>query len=252
MNEKYPWDMDIPEDKTAIWFLGQAGYYMKSGSCSLTIDPYLTDSVGKITPQFSRAIPSPVDPAQLKVDIFIVTHDHTDHLDPETIKAYKHKKTTTFVSPRHAAKHLLKLDIPAENIKIVDHGDTMQLPGVRIDGVFALATSADTIDTCGYLLTFDNGKSVYHTADSAYCDLLLEACPKADLLLTCINGKFGNLNIAQAVKLTGAVKPKYVIPNHYDIMAFNSENPESFRYFFEQAKIDSQCVILELMGEFRF
>jgi len=250
MQNKYPWDNEVPADKAALWFLGQAGYYMKSGNCTVMIDPYLTDSCGKSSPLFSRCIPTPVDPAKVTTDIFITTHDHTDHLDPETIEAYAYKENTLFVSPRHTAKHLAKLNIPPENIKVIDHGDIMQLHGVKIEGVFALATDAGSVDTCGYKLTFDNGKSVYHTADTAYCDLLLQAAPNADVLLTCINGKFGNLNIAQAIELTRAVNPKYVIPNHYDIMALNSENPESFRYFYESMKLPAQCVILEIMKQF--
>ena len=250
MQKNFPWDATIPADNASLWFLGQAGYYFMSGNCTVMIDPYLTDSCGKNSPLFSRTYPTPVDPAEVKVDIFIVTHDHTDHLDPETIGAYAFKDTTMFVSPRHAAKKLAKLGIPTSNITVIDHGDTAQLPGVRIDGVFALSTSPDTIDTAGYLLTFDNGKSVYHTADTAFCDLLLKACPKADVLLTCINGKYGNLNIAQAIELTLAVTPRYVIPNHYDVMALNSENPESFRYFHGATDSKAECVILGILEQF--
>ena len=222
---------------------------MKSCGQTILIDPYLTDSVGKVAPLFSRTYPTPVNPADIKADIFIVTHDHTDHLDPETIEAYAHKDTTVFVSPRHAAKKLRSLGIA--NVEVVDHGDSAVINGVKITGVFALATSADTVDTCGYLLTFPNGKTVYHTADTAHCSLLLEAAPKGiDMLLTCINGKYGNLNIAQAVELTKAVNPKYVIPNHYDVMALNAENPESFRYFCNSGNVQAEVVVLETMETF--
>lgn len=248
MSKTFSWNGPVPESQAALWWLGQAGYYMKSGDCTVLIDPYLTDSVGKAAPLFTRTYPSPVRPDEVKADIFIVTHDHTDHLDPETIAAYTHKQTTVFVSPRHAAKHLIKLGISQERIKVTDHGDSITLSGVQIDGIFALGTGPDVPDTAGYKITFANGKSVYHTSDTAFCDLLLKACPKADVLLTCINGKFGNLNIAEAVELTKAVKPRYVIPNHYDVMALNSENPESFKYFCQVE--GSECKILTLLERF--
>ena len=245
---KLPWDEPVPDNKAAMWWLGQAGYYMKCGKCTLLIDPYLTDSVSKSAPLFARAYPAPVQPEAVKADIFIVTHDHMDHLDPETITRYHHKDTTIFVSGRHAAKHLIELGISQNNIKVVGHGDFIELPGVRIDGIFALATDPNTLDTTGIKITFANEKSVYHSSDTAFCDLLLKACPKADVLLTCINGKFGNLNIAEAVELTKAVKPKYVIPNHYDVMALNSENPESFRYFCQVE--GSECRVLTPLEQF--
>ena len=240
---------EVPENSAALWFLGQAGYYIKCCEQTVLIDPYLSDSVGKSAPLFSRAYPPPIDPAKIKSDIFIVTHDHMDHLDPETIEAYNHKDTTVFVAPRFASEKLKSLNVP--NLMVVDHGVTVTVNNVQITGVFALATGTDTLDTCGYLITFPNGKSVYHTSDTAYCDLLLAACPKkVDVLLTCINGKFGNLNIAEAVKLTQAVNPKYVIPNHYDVMALNAENPESFRYFCQDKKVSAECVVLPLLEPF--
>jgi L-ascorbate 6-phosphate lactonase len=91
---------------------------------------------------------------------------------------------------------------------------------------------------------------VYHSSDTAFCDLLLKACPKADVFLPCINGKFGNLSVEQAVSLTKAVAPRYVIPHHYDVMALNSENPESFRYFYSEAGLKAECRILKVLEEF--
>jgi len=82
--------------------------------------------------------------------------------------------------------------------------------------------------------------------------LLLKACPNADVLLVCINGKFGNLNIEQAIELTLAVDPKIVIPNHYDLMELNSENPESFRHFYGEKAAPAQCVILSPMEKFEW
>ena len=232
----------------SLQLIGQAGCIVESGGCKVVIDPYLSDSVGKGSPLFSRLNPPPIKPDELKVDIFIVTHDHTDHLDPDTISAYKHKDTTTFVAPRFAAKKLKSMGI--DNITVIDHGDTVEFPGVTITGVFALSTDPGTIDTSGYMLRFPNGKSIYHTSDTGFCELLLKAAPKVDVLMTCINGKFGNLNIAEAIKLTKAVDPKYVIPNHYDVMALNSENPESFRVFCGFDGVKAEVVILDALETF--
>ena len=250
MSTNLPWEKSIPKDKAALYFLGQAGYVIQSDNCTILIDPYLSDSVGKTNALFSRIIPIPIDPAKIKADIVIITHDHMDHLDPETIGAYKHKNTTIFVSPRHAAKKLMSLGVPSANIRITDHGDETKLPGVSIKGIYALATEPGVLDTTGYLISFSNGRSVYHTSDTAYNDLLLKSCPNAEVLLTCINGKFGNLNIAQAVELTKAVNPKIVIPNHYDVMLLNSEQPQCFKYSCESENVKAQCVILDIIEQF--
>lgn len=246
------YDVDIAQDKATLWFLGQAGYFIKSCGKSILIDPYLSDSVGKANALFSRAFSVPVDPEKLAADLFIVTHDHLDHLDPETIARYGAGKDTSFVAPRNAAKKLECLGIAKENIFIVDHGDTVKIKDITITGVFALGTSPEVIDTTGYLIKFENGKSVYHTSDTSWCKLLAQAAPYADVLLTCINGKFGNLNIEEAVELTKIVNPKFAIPNHYDVMELNSENPEVFLYLCEENGIGEKCVILDVLVPFEW
>ncbi len=96
-----------------------------------------------------------------------------------------------------------------------------------------------------------NGRSVYHSSDTAFTALLLEAAPRAvEVLLVPINGKWGNLNVEQAVALTAAVGPRFVLPNHYDLMALNAENPETFRWFCQQRQLTSRCVIPTVMQPF--
>ncbi len=245
-------DSNLHPDRATLWFLGQAGYYMRACGTSLMIDPYLSDSVGRGDPRFTRRYLAPIDPAKVRADIYIVTHDHLDHLDPETIGPYRYKDQTAFVAPRHAAKKLQSLGIKPENITVVDHGDSARIGGVEITGIFALGTSADVVDTAGYLIRFPNGRTVYHSADTAYCQLLLDCCPHPEVTLVCINGKYGNLNVAQAIELAKAAGSPYVIPNHYDVMELNGENPETFRYFCEEAGIGGRCRILRVLEEFQW
>jgi L-ascorbate 6-phosphate lactonase len=239
-------------DGVTIQFLGQAGYLISSGGMRIVIDPYLSDSCGTKNPLFSRLHPAPISPADLEADVMIITHSHQDHLDPGTIEPYRHKDTTRFISPRLTAPALVKFGVPEDNVSVVDHAGQLVYKSVKFTGVFALGTSPDAVDTCGYLLTFPSGETVYTCSDTGWCGLLADCAPKdIDVLLVCINGKFGNLDVDQALELTRVVKPETVIPNHYDVMALNSENPETFRFFFERMGLPGQCVILESGEIFR-
>ena len=238
-------------NQAALWFLGQAGYVLRSADVTVVIDPYLSDSAAVTAPEFGRQLPVPIEPEDLRADLFLVTHDHLDHLDPETIRRYPRRNSTQFVAPRLAARKLRELGVPPRQIKRVDSGEQWTWHQLTIRGVFALPTGADVLDTTGYHLTFANGRSVYHTSDTAFTPLLLQAAPKGvDLLLLPINGKWGNLNVEQAVELTAAVGPRYVFPHHYDLMALNTENPETFRWFCRQRKLAAQCVIPSVMHHF--
>jgi L-ascorbate 6-phosphate lactonase len=240
----------LKASQAAIFFLGQAGYVIRSGGVSIAIDPYLSDSVGKVAPDFARALPVPVRPEKLDVDVFIVTHDHLDHLDPETVSAYRHARTTAFVAPRLAAAKLAALGIPRGRIRRVDSGESARVRGVMIAGVYAVPTGASVIDTTGYRIEFPNGRSVYHTSDTVYSKVLIDAAPRAEVLLVCINGKWGNLNVRQAVRLAGAVRPRYAIPNHYDMMRLNAADPKEFKALMAAKHPSVRVRILRVMKPF--
>jgi L-ascorbate 6-phosphate lactonase len=237
--------------QAALWWLGQSGYVIRTSALTVVIDPYLSDSAAANAPEFTRLFPPPVLPELLQADIYIVTHDHLDHLDPDTLSKYQHKKDTWFVAPRLAARKLLTLNIPAERIVVVNAGDSWSEGRIQIDGIFALPTGADVLDTTGYLLKFANGRSIYHTSDTEFHPLVVAAAPKKpDVMVVPINGKWGNTGPEQAAEFALALQPAYVMPNHYDMMVLNAENPELFKWCCVKAGLGNQCIIPERMKPF--
>ena len=218
----------LKSDEAALWTLGQAGCLVRSAGVTVVIDPYLSDSVAKIAPDCTRLLPAPVRPEDLRVDLFIATHSHLDHLDPETVGPYRFKDSTQFVAPCLACRKLSELGVPAGNIHRVDVGETAVVRGVAVSGMYALPTEPAVADTAGYRLEFPNGRSLYHSSDTGFSEELLPCAAFAEVLLVCINGKWGNLDVEGAVRLAGAVRPRVAIPNHYDMMAPNLEDPRRF------------------------
>ncbi len=244
-------DYLLSATEASLWWLGQAGYIIRSGGVTLAIDPYLSDSAAKDAPEFSRLYPPPIKPAELSVNIYIVTHDHLDHLDPDTITHYTQTNNTWFVAPRLAAKKLALLGIPENRIVIINSGETRLVENVEITGVFALPTDADVQDTTGYFVKFNNGRNFYHTSDTEFHPLVLATAPVApEVMLVPINGKWGNPNPEKAALFAQAIQPKYVLPNHYDLMQLNAENPETFQWFCMQYGIGNRCKIPVLMQPF--
>lgn len=235
-------ELPLLADQAALWWLGQAGYIVRTADCTVAIDPYLSDSAAANAPDFHRLYPPPLQPEELFADIYIITHDHLDHLDPETIRRYPAKERTWFVAPHLAARRLPELGVPVDRIVRLDVGEEHSFGPVVARGVFALATAADVLDTTGYLLRFDNGRTVYHTSDSAFHPLVLAAAPRQpEIMLVPINGKWGNPGPEQAAAFAAEVNPRIVLPNHYDLMALNAENPESFHWFCQQRGLGQRC-----------
>ena len=192
-------NFDLAPDQAALWFIGQSGYIFRAAGVTVVMDPYLSDSVSRLVPELTRLYPPPIPPNVLQADVFIVTHDHLDHLDPDTIEPYCFKERTIFVSPRLAAKKLHSLGVPETNLVVIDSGITRTVRDIKITGVYALPNESAVIDTTGYQLTFANGRSVYHSSDTGFSEVLLAAVPRVEVALVCINGKMGNLEVAQAV-----------------------------------------------------
>ena len=71
-------ELPLAPGQTALWFLGQAGYLLRFRDITVAIDPYLTDSAAATAPEFARLYPPPIRPEDLRVDLYLVTHDHLD------------------------------------------------------------------------------------------------------------------------------------------------------------------------------
>lgn len=244
-------DHKLLHSEAALWWLGQAGYVVRVPGLTIVIDPYLSDAAAAGSPEFSRLFPAPIDPSELSADIYIITHDHLDHLDPETVAHFKGKDDTWFVSPRQAAKKLVSLGIASDRVVVLHAGESWYFKSTEITGVFALPTSIDVLDTTGYLIKFGNGRSFYHTSDTEFHPLVLAAAPReSEVMLVPINGKWGNPTADQAAVFAHVLQPKYVLPNHYDLMALNAESPESFKWFCAQKGMGDKCIIPERMKPF--
>ena len=241
-------DAKIPADRIGLWWLGQEGYVLKSAKgVIIAVDPYLSNSCGG-SPASDRMAPVPIEPEKLKLDLYCCTHDHQDHLDPETLSRYSAKAGTTFVGPRNVRRHLLKLGIPERQIVQLEAGDEVKIKGVTLRGTFALATDYDSLDGEGLLFTFENGKKLYITGDTAYCNLLAGVARyQPDLMCVVVNGGYGNLDPWEAALLTAAVRPKLVVPCHYGMFPGNTVDPQRFPAALKELACDVPYRILKMM-----
>ncbi|HNV30368.1 MAG TPA: MBL fold metallo-hydrolase, partial [Cyclobacteriaceae bacterium] len=77
-------------DSFHIWWLGQSGFLIQWNKKCLLFDPYLSDSLTKkyatTNKPHERISELVIDPSLLDcIDIVTSSHNHTDHLDAETL-----------------------------------------------------------------------------------------------------------------------------------------------------------------------
>lgn len=106
-----------------------------------------------------------------KIDLVLLSHNHYDHLDVNSIKDIVKKDNPKFIAPLGVGKFLSKLGV--EKYNEFDWGQEEQFGNISIKGVAANHfTSRGLFDRdktlwCGYLLNFD-GYKLYFMGDSGY------------------------------------------------------------------------------------
>jgi L-ascorbate metabolism protein UlaG (beta-lactamase superfamily) len=249
-NEALIQEMDSFAADTAhfnIWWLGQSGFLLQWQGRRILIDPYLSDS---LTKKYASTDKPHVRMSELVVlpellkNISIVTssHNHTDHLDAETlIPVLSNNPGIQFIIP--AANR----DFVAERVKCEKYfplglGDSQSLSVHEIvfHGIPAKHNEIDRDENghcryMGYVIEF-GGYRIYHSGDTLWFDGMVELLKpfEIDLALLPINGNkperkvAGNLDCREAVELAKAIGAKCVIPCHYDLFSFNTADVSEF------------------------
>lgn len=202
-----------------IKFLGQSGYLLKTENSEIIIDPYLSDSVNRVAGR-PRVLPIPIDPQDINCDAVIFTHNHLDHLDPDTVKGIPVDQF--FITTNEGKIELEKFG--KTNVATLNAGESITVGDLEITAVFA----DHTVEAFGLIVKAEN-KTLYFSGDTLYNEKLFDIAQyNPDITFICINGRLGNMNVEEALVVAEKIGAKINIPNHYDMFASNSENPRLF------------------------
>jgi L-ascorbate 6-phosphate lactonase len=239
----------VASGKLAVWWLGQAGFVLKDSRGKIVvIDPYLSESVGRVSRRFARLYPPPMEPEELVCDVVVCTHDHLDHLDPETIGRLRNRSRMYFVGPRNAVRHFRRLGIGGRRCVTVDAGESRRVAGFEFCATFCVPNEPRVLDSAGYVIRPPRGPSFYHSGDTAYVRLLgYIAGLEPKVAAVCINGKYGNMGYRGAARLVKQIGARISIPQHYDLFGPNREKPERFCRQLRRIGARSRCVVPRVM-----
>lgn len=246
-----------------VWWLGQSGFLLKYRNETLLFDPYLSDSLSvkyqNTNKPHVRMSELVVFPSLLKnIDMVTSSHNHTDHLDAETLGTiFENNPNAKFIIPEANRAFVVdrlkcKIDFPLglnENESLtIGHFEIIGLPAAHN------FIERDEIGQCkfmSYIVKFGDFV-VYHSGDTLWYEGLEETLKSyhLDLAFLPINGNkperkvAGNLSFQEAADLSKIADIKCVIPHHYYLFEFNTEDPENFKIACE--KIGTPYKILEL------
>jgi L-ascorbate metabolism protein UlaG (beta-lactamase superfamily) len=224
-----------------LWWLGQSGFLLQWKGEHLLFDPYLSDSLTKkyatTDKPHVRMTELAVDPARLTfIDVCTSSHNHTDHLDAETLnplrQANPSMKFVIAEANRAFVTERLGCD-PSWPVGLND-GDAVTLGGFTLTAVPAAHEELGPQYT-GFIAKFGPW-TVYHPGDTMLYDGMAARLRrfKIQVALLPINGSAperrvaGNLNAREAASLAKKIGARITIPMHYDMFTFNTAPASDF------------------------
>ncbi len=230
-----------------LWWLGQSGFLLSWRNQHLMLDPYLSDSLttkyAETNTPHVRMTEKVINPQQLNfIDIVTSSHNHTDHLDAETIKPLLavNPNLTVLVSDANRESAAQRLQIPPARLSGISCDAFQEIGKFTFHAVPSAHEKVET-DLDGHHkyigLVIEAGPwTVYHAGDTVRYQGMASQLRewKIDIALLPINGRdpvrgvAGNLFPEEAAELGRDMKAALVIPCHYEMFEFNTVDPAEF------------------------
>lgn len=201
-------------------FHGHSCFETRGDAGRVIIDPFLTGNpVADIAPD-----------ALDHLDAILLTHGHGDHVGDGI--ALSRRTGATVIAPFELAMFCGQEGCAVHPMHI---GGAHTFPFGRVKMVIAFHGGGVDADTsgryttipCGYLLDVD-GTAVYHCGDTALTLEMQLLAGQVDVMLAPIGDNF-TMGIEDAARAVEFVRPRTVIPMHYNTFDLIAADPETFR-----------------------
>lgn len=235
------------DEQLHLWWLGQSGFLLQWKGKRVLIDPYLSDSLTRkyadTDKPHIRMSERVISPNLLKhIAIITSSHNHTDHLDAETvIPVLQGNPGIQFIIPEANRAFV------AERIGCticfptgITDGEEVAIGDFTFHGIPAKHNEIDRDEQgrcryLGYVISLGDF-TIYHSGDTLWFNEMPELLQPftIDIAILPINGNdparkvAGNLDSKEAAALAKVIGAGVVIPCHYNMFTFNTANVDDF------------------------
>ena len=264
-------DLKNYENGDYISWIGHATFLIKLGDTTIITDPVFSKNAGPLIFGPDRFIESSLKLDEIpKTDLFLLTHNHYDHLDTSTIKRFPFKDTKVLLPlklgkyfTKHRFKDVNEMDW-YEEIQVNDDLKVTLLPAVH----WSKRSLTDTNKSLwGNFLIEYKGKKILFACDTGYGNIYKDLGEKyGPIDITMIN--IGAYNFRpmfdksiyhttpeEALNVAKDLKSKKVIGTHWGTFVLSlepiMEPPVRFKDNAEKFGFKKDDAIIFKIGEFK-
>lgn len=178
-----------------ITLINHACFHVESGDLHVYTDPF----------KIPKGLPAATH--------VLVSHEHYDHADEQSIKQLKGKDTAV-ICPATCVGKLAKFSPVG-----LDVGGTVEINGLKVTGFPAATFPGKKFHPrenkwLGFVFEVE-GKKLYHAGDTDIMeDMASLAAEKIDVAMLPVGNKGYTMDFNDAAKATALIKPRVVVPMH--------------------------------------
>ena len=261
------------ENSDYIFWIGHATFLIKLGNTTIITDPVFEKNMGPLIFGPKRYVDPAIELDELpKIDLFLLTHNHYDHLSTRTIQRFPYKKAKV-ATALQLGKYFTKNGF--NDVTELDWYDQIKVNDLKITFVPAVHWSKrslwDTNKTLwGSFLIEYNGKKFFFACDTGYGGIYKDLGKKyGPIDLTFINiGAYNfypmapkkdksiyHTNPEEALNIGQDLKSKKVLGMHWGTVVLSLEPifepPQRFKSSSNQYGYQSDDAIIFKIGEVR-
>lgn len=220
-----------------LTYIGHSAFLLDDGAGHvIAIDPFITGNPV-----------ATIEASAVKPTTILITHAHNDHVGDAMALAHAHGAgIITTVELANWLESQGVADVTGAN-----HGGTVAFPGGSVKLTQAWHSSVYTHEgqpvahgiPAGMIVRF-GGATIYFAGDTAlFGDMRLYGDEGIDIAVLPIGDHY-TMGVQDAARATAFVRPKAVIPCHYNTFPPIRQDPETFRAAVGEAAPETEVVIL--------